>query len=96
MKNNGLKKFCGKIIWLTMLYIYPTLCSAQNIDEIRSKISEYVYGEGEGTTLARADDMALIDLLRKISVTVRGISLQKKERLLQVGLLIRKLHTKVS
>lgn len=61
----------------TNLLVIFLLCTpgvyAQSVNEVRSNISTYVYGEGEGATLFSADDAALVDLLRKISVTVKGV-----------------------
>ncbi len=64
--------FLHKVNWVILLLIVPILSNAQNPDDIRNNISEYIYGDGVGTTLAIADDAALVDLLRKISVTVKG------------------------
>ncbi len=64
---------CFKSIATKFLILFLFCTSgiyAQSVDEVRSNISTYVYGEG--ATLFSADDAALIDLLRKISVTVKG------------------------
>ncbi len=43
---------------------------AQTADEIRSNRDRYLWGEGFATSLKRADDEALADLISQISVTV--------------------------
>ena len=68
----------GKIALVVIFVLGHLLCYAQKVDEIKSKITEYAYGEGEGATLASADDAALVDLLRKISVTVKGDFISKE------------------
>lgn len=67
-----------RVAYMLLFLLLPTLCQAQSVDEIKSRISEYIYGEGEGATLSSADDAALVDLLRKISVTVKGDFISKE------------------
>ncbi len=43
---------------------------AQSVEEIKSNRQKYLWGEGTGTTLKRADDEALADLISQISVSV--------------------------
>ena len=68
----------GKIALVVIFVLCHILCYAQKVDVIKSKIMEYAYGEGEGSTLSSADDAALVDLLRKISVTVKGDFVSKE------------------
>ena len=73
MKREYAKYFSiCKVALIVIFLLSHTFSYAQKVDEIKSKISEYAYGEGEGATLSSADDAALVDLLRKISVTVKG------------------------
>ncbi len=54
-----------------VLLFFPILFSqAQSVEEIKSKRDIYLWGEGTGSTLKRADDEALADLISQISVIV--------------------------
>ncbi len=43
---------------------------SQSVDQIKADRTTYLWGEGTGTTLKRADDEALADLISQISVVV--------------------------
>ena len=60
-----------KALFIILLIVHVT-CFAQSVDEIKSKSSVYIYGEGVGSTLSSADDAALADLLKQISVDVKS------------------------
>ncbi len=54
------------ILLVTSIYAFP-----QSVSEIKAD-SNYLSGEGWGTTLKQADDAALQDLISKISVNVKS------------------------
>ena len=55
---------------LVLLFFPVAFSQAQSVEEIKSKRDIYLWGEGTGTTLKRADDEALADLISQISVSV--------------------------
>ncbi len=55
---------------LVLLFFPVTFSQAQSVEEIKSKRDIYLWGEGTGNTLKRADDEALADLISQISVSV--------------------------
>jgi hypothetical protein len=55
---------------LVLLFFPVVFSQAQSVDEIKSKRDVYLWGEGTGNTLKRADDEALADLISQISVIV--------------------------
>ncbi len=64
-----------KIFQLIVSIIIGTIFSivslqGQTVDEIKSSSDEYLYGEGFSTTVARADEDALNQLISQIAVTV--------------------------
>lgn len=52
------------------VFVFLSQLNAQTVDEIRNNRDHYLWGEGFATTLKRADDEALADLISQISVTV--------------------------
>lgn len=69
------------------LYIIITMAltvTAQGVDGIKRN-SSYLYGEGGGVTLQAAKEVALADLIQKISVTVHSDFTSKERELNQDG-----------
>jgi hypothetical protein len=50
--------------------LFSVVSFAQSVDEIKAQRDIYLWGEGSGTTLKRADEEALADLISQISVSV--------------------------
>jgi hypothetical protein len=57
---------------LCLLLIFPVLLFSQNVQEIKNNRREYLWGEGAGTTISRADQEALSNLISQISVFVES------------------------
>lgn len=55
-----------------MCFFLTALGYAQTVEEIKSKRKTYIYGEGAGTTLKKADQEALADLISQISTQVES------------------------
>lgn len=54
--------------------------NAQSVSEIKAS-REFLYGEGKGYTLKEADDAALSDLIKKISVTIQSDFISEEREL---------------
>ncbi len=64
----------------TILLLLFSVVNAQNIDQIKNDRQNYIWGEGTGTTLDRADQNALGMLINQISTQVESsFSLLKEE-----------------
>jgi uncharacterized protein YbcI len=60
------------LVWLVSVVLFSNSnCSAQDIDDIKNN-SEYLWGEGKGITLNKADKMALDMLISQISTHVKS------------------------
>ena len=57
------------IIFLFFVFNY---IEAQSIDEIKKDHAKYIWGEGSGSTLKKADQNALSMLINQISTTVES------------------------
>ncbi len=69
---NFLLLFRHLYVGLIVFFFLPNLSFAQSVDEIKGNRERYLWGEGTGTTLKRADDEALADLISQISVSVES------------------------
>lgn len=56
---------------LLMLFFLPALLQAQTLEEIKSS-DKYIWGEGIGRSLKKADNSAIDDLISQISVSVES------------------------
>ena len=61
-----------------LLSLLPLCAAAQSWDQIKAS-SDYLWGEGTGTTVAEADERALTDLISKISLQVESSFEQTEE-----------------
>lgn len=67
------------VIFLLSLFL-PRTAVSQSIDQIKDDRSTYIWGEGSGTTINKADQLALEMLIGQISVEVESkFSLLKEE-----------------
>lgn len=66
-------KLFKRALTLTILAIFPMYSHAQSIDEIK-KNSNYIWGEGNGTTMSDAEGEALRQMSVQISVSVYNSS----------------------
>lgn len=58
---------------LLILFVFLTAgISAQTIEQIKADRNTYLWGEGKGTSLSRADNVALSDLISQISTVVES------------------------
>jgi len=60
-------------------------CRAQSITEIKSDTKKYIWGEGSGTTISRADQEALAMLVNNISVQVESKFSHLTEEVISAG-----------
>lgn len=64
---------CRHVFVGALLFLFaPNVILAQSVDEIKADRERYLWGEGTGTTLKKADDGALADLISQISVDVQS------------------------
>lgn len=61
-----------KILLFFLLISVNSLCIAQSVDEIKADKSTYLWGEGSGITLKKADQEALSMLISQISTQVES------------------------
>lgn len=54
-----------KIIGIVLGICYSTLVWAQSVEQIKADRSTYLWGEGKGNTLKKADSEALSDLINQ-------------------------------
>lgn len=65
--------YCRQVfVGSLLVFFIPVFTLAQSVDEIKADRERYLWGEGTGTTLKRADDEALADLISQISVSVES------------------------
>lgn len=70
-------KLFKRALTLTILAIFTMYSHAQSIDEIK-KNSNYIWGEGNGTTMSDAEGEALRQMSVQISVSVYNSSSTKR------------------
>ncbi len=56
----------------TLLFFYSIVAIAQSVEEIKADQKKYIWGEGTGSTLNRADQEALAMLISQISAQVES------------------------
>ena len=61
-----------KIIGIVLGICYSTLVWAQSVEQIKADRSTYLWGEGKGNTLKKADSEALSDLINQITTTIES------------------------
>ncbi len=61
-----------KITILIALTISVSSLYSQSISEIKADHKNYIYGEGKASTISRADNMALQDIISKISISIKS------------------------
>lgn len=64
--------FMKKLILLIFMLAAVGVSSAQTLEEIKGSPDVYLYGMGSSVTVARADNMALTDLISQIAVVVES------------------------
>jgi len=74
-----------KIITTILLSIFCNILFAQTINEIKSNHSIYLWGEGAGVTIKKADKEALAMLISQISTQVESSFTLLKDEMLQNG-----------
>lgn len=72
-------KLFKRALTLTILAIFTMYSHAQSIDEIK-KNSNYIWGEGNGTTMSDAEGEALRQMSVQISVSVYNSSYDEEQR----------------
>jgi len=64
-----------KRLLLLQIFLLFGLCSfSQSVDEIKRNTATYLWGEGTGSTISRADQEALANLISQISVFVESLT----------------------
>lgn len=56
----------------TLLFLYSIVATSQSVEEIKADQKKYIWGEGTGSTLNRADQEALAMLITQISAQVES------------------------
>ena len=59
-------------IALTILITYCTFCFAQSVDQIKAERDVYIWGEGKGSTIKKADQDALDQIISQISISLES------------------------
>ncbi len=67
-----IKKFLRIVASVLLMLLMAVVTQAQSVKEIKSQPEKYIWGEGKGTTLKRADNDALTSLISQISTTVES------------------------
>lgn len=61
-----------KRVLLWLIWITPCIIQAQTITQIKNDSKNYIFGEGQATTIRQADSYALAEIISQISVTVES------------------------
>ena len=72
-------------IFSILMLLCSLFCRAQSITEIKSDTKKYIWGEGSGTTISRADQEALAMLVNNISVQVESKFSHLTEEVVSAG-----------
>jgi hypothetical protein len=74
-----------RILLLYVLFAISTIAYCQSVDEIKADRSNYLWGEGSGITLKKADQEALAMLISQISTQVESSFTLLKEEMTANG-----------
>lgn len=74
-----------KKLFILLLVAYSTAVFAQSVDEIKKNRDTYLWGEGSGSTVNKADQLALDNLISQISVAVESKFTLLKQEVMNAG-----------
>lgn len=72
-------------ILLSFLFMFSTIAFPQSVDQIKADRTSFIWGEGRGSTVNKADQLALEMLITQISVEVESKFSMLKEEVKKTG-----------